>query len=242
MDLARKKFTFTDGREIEVFESTWESASIRSRIEERARSDRSRLNGSGDPTFLFFMETFYSYLASCSRGAVPEAEEAYTLPDEDLDRWYLSVVEVNPESFIRVDRTARGEVEFRDGSRFEIVSYYVPSVILRRMRLEEEALRREPDPNNPKDVFAVYLYPILASCTIGELPGPQTVRETWPELEIYKWRDAVADVNPQLFGDVEKLASQETRAVEKKSKKPRRRSRDGSGASSVHPETMSPRP
>jgi hypothetical protein len=227
MDLAKLSFTFSDGREIEVFESTWESSSMRTRIEEKARADKARLNGSGDPVFFFFLETFYSYLASCSRGSVPAAEEAYTLPDPDLDGWLLSVIEVNPESFVSVDRSRKGEVSFRDGSRLEIVSGYLPSVTMRRARLEEEALKREEDRNNPKDVFSVYLYPILAACSIGDLPSAGEIRSSWPEAEIYKWRDAIKEINPHWFGSTEETEArtmEEIRAVEKKSKQPRRRS------------------
>lgn len=227
MLLKSKPFTFSDGREIMVSESTWDSSSIRSRIEEQARADRARLNGSGDPAFFYFLEAFYSYMASCSSGDVPGAEEAYILPDEDLDSWFLSVVEVNPESFITIDRTKRGEVSFRDGSRLEIVSSFLPSSGIRRARLEEEGLKRETDPDNPKDVFAVYLYPILASCSLGEIPPADEVRKTWPELEIYKWRDAVEAINPHLFGDtgqVETRSREESREVQKKREKRRAKS------------------
>lgn len=228
MDLSRKTFTFSDGRKVEVFESTWESSTLRSRITETARANQARLNGSGDPDFLFFIEEFYSYMASCTSGDVPSPEEAYTLPDTDLDGWLLAVIEVNPESFIKIDRTARGEVTFRDGTRFEIVSSYLPSVSIKRKRLETEGLKKEPDPNNPKDVLSVYLYPILAACSIGEIPSPDEIRQGWPEMELYKWRDAIEEINPHLFGSTVEAGErslQEEKALEKKKERPRRRSR-----------------
>ena len=219
MLLSRASLALSDGRKMEVSESTWESASIRSRIEEQARTDRARLNGSGDPVFLFFLETYYSYLASVSSGDVPSAEEALALSNPDLDAWYLAVVDVNPDSFVKFDRHKTGEVSFRDGSRFEIVSSYLPSVTMTRVRLEEEALKREPDRNNPKDIFGVYLYPLLASCSQGDIPSAEVVRSTWPESEIYKWRDEVEAVNPQLFGEA--VSVEETKALEKKSSRRR---------------------
>jgi hypothetical protein len=223
MDLARKPFIFSDGRTLQVSESTWESSSIRSRYEEQARSDRARLNGSGDPTFLFFLESFYSFLASCSSGDVPGPEEAFALTDEDLDRWYRTVTEVNPESFLKVDYDKTGEVTFRDGRSFRIVSSYLPSVLLRRSRLEEEGLKKEADPKNPKDVFAIYLYPILASCSIGDIPDPEEIRSTWPETEIYKWRDAVEEINPHLFGSNGAQVAKESQDIQKKrEKRPRK--------------------
>lgn len=227
MDLTRKTIQFSDGREITVSESTWESASIRSRIEETSRARRSHLNGSGDPVFFFFVETFYSYLASCSSGAIPSEEEAYILPDPDLDSWYQAVISVNPESFIKVDLSQKGEIVFRDGSRFTIISSYLPSVVMKRARLEEEALKREEDRSNPKDIFGVILYPILAACTLGELPPPDEIRKSWPELEIYKWRDAVEEVNPQWFGSpeaVEERSLQQSQELEKKKERPLERS------------------
>ncbi len=227
MERTRKPFTFSDGREVEVWESTWETASNRSAMEERSRAEKAKLNGTGDPAYFYFVEAFYSFMASCSTGTVPEAKEALSLSNEDLDGWYKAVVDVNPESFILVDYEKRGEVVFRDGSVFEIVSSYLPSVTMRRVRLEEEALRKEEDRDNPKDIFGVYLYPILAACSVGEIPGPSEIRSSWPESEIYKWRDAVEAINPHLFGtpeQVQKRTMQEVQEVEKKSAKSRKKS------------------
>ncbi len=227
MERARKTFSFSDGREVEVFESTWEAGEARAAIEARAKAEKAKLNGSGDPVYFYFLESFYSYLSSCSSGSVPTETEAFGLSDPDLDAWYLATVEVNPESFLPVDFKKRKEVVFRDGSILTIVSSYLPSVTMRRVRLEEEALRREEDRDHPKDVFGVYLYPILASCSIGEIPSPEEIRSTWPESQIYKWRDAVEEVNPHWFGSSEDMKSrtlQETQEVEKKRDKSRRKS------------------
>lgn len=228
MERARKPYLFSDGREVEVWESTWETASKRSSMEERAKADKLKANGTGDPVYFYFCEAFYSYLASCSTGSVPSDREALELSDSDIDGWFLSVVSVNPENFLPVDYEKKGEVVFRDGSSFEIVSSFLPSVTMRRIRLEEEALKAEADRNNPKDIFAVYLYPLLASCSRGEIPGAQEVRKTWPESEIYKWRDAVEEINPHLFGsskDAQARTAEQEKEVEKKSVKSRPRSR-----------------
>lgn len=230
MDLERRPFRFSDGREIIVSESTWESSSIRSRIEERIRLDQASQNGNEDPVFFFFVKNFYSYLASCSSGNVPSAVEAYTLPDEDLDAWLEKVIEVNPESFVKVDRRQVGEISFRDGSRFQIVSSYLVSATMKRARLEEEGYQKEKDRENPKDILAVYLYPLLASCSIalsGKIPEIDELRSEWPEGEIYKWRDAVELVNPHLFGSTEEKEERalvEGQEIEKKRRKRRARS------------------
>lgn len=228
MERARTTFRFSDGREVEVWESTWETASKRSAMEERSRAEKAKLNGTGDPVYFYFLEAFYSYLASCSTGPIPEAAEALSLPNPDLDGWYLAVVDVNPESFTPVDYSRKGEVVFRDGSAFSIISSYLPSVTMRRVRLEEQALQKEEDREHPKDILSVYLYPILASCSIGEIPPADEIRSTWPESEIYKWRDAVEVINPQWFGSSEAAADRtlaEVQEVEKKSVKSRQRSR-----------------
>lgn len=206
MKLAEKEFRLTDGRELKVVEASWDRASARSSIEEQARADKARLNGSGDPILLYFKEVYYASLASCSIGSIPSAEEALELSAPDLDSWWLAVVSVNQSTYAEVDRSAEARLEFRDGSIFRIISSYLPSVTMKRLRLEREALAREEDPDKPKDVFACYLYPILASCSIpesGELPSAQEVRSSWPEAEIYKWREAVQAVNPQWFGEIE---------------------------------------
>lgn len=231
MQRARKPFLFSDGREVEVWESTWETASTRTATEERSRAEKAKLNGSGDPTYFYFIEAFYSFIASCSTGSIPTESEAFSLSPQDLDEWYKAVVEVNPESFLPVDFEKKGSVTFRDGSTFEILSSYLPSVTMRRVKLEEEALKREEDRDHPKDVFSVYLYPILASCSTsqeGEIPSPQEIRATWPEMEIYKWRDAVEAINPQWFGSsasAQARTLQEAQEVEKKSVRSRPRSR-----------------
>lgn len=240
MELAKKPFTFSDGRSITVMESTWEASSLRTKIEEKARADKSRLNGSGSKVLFYFLETFYSYLASCSSGDVPNENEAFSLSDVDLDEWNQAVIDVNPEMFLTADRRARGEVTFRDGSKFEIVSSYLPSVTMKRYRLEMEGLKKETDPEHPKDVLAVFLYPVLASCSLGSLPTVEELRR-WPEAEIYKWRDAVEMINPHLFGNTPAQTIAEAKQEEKKSKRPQEELPHGSVDSSRTPETTSPR-
>src|SRR6185436_15001958 len=115
MQRAKTSFLFSDGREVVVEESTWETGDKKTAIEERSRVEKAKLNGTGDPIYFYFIEAFYSFLASCSSGPVPDAQEALSLSDQDLDGWYLSLVEVNPESFLPVDYSKKGKVEFRDG-------------------------------------------------------------------------------------------------------------------------------
>lgn len=210
-------FKFSDGREIRVSESLWEMANTRSSLEEVARADRARLNGSGDPILLFFKENYYSALFSCSIGEIPSAEEALALPAQDLDRWFQTLIEANPTEYLPVDRSASAEVVFRDGSSFRIISSYLPSVTLKRVRLEAEALAREEDQAKPKDIFAVYLYPMLASCSIGDIPSAEEVLREWPTAEIFKWRDAVKEVNPQWFDGPSGIAEPEE-VIKKKGK------------------------
>jgi hypothetical protein len=217
----KKTFQLSDGRKIEVHEASWDIAAARSAQEEQARAKRLKLNGSGDSYSLYFEENFYSILSSHSTGEIPLLEEAIGLPAEDVDGWFLEIVRVNKESFIEADREAEGRAEFRDGTIFRIVSAYRPSVTMRRFKLEEEALSKEEDRDHPKDVFSVYLYPILASCSIGEIPSSSDVRD-WPESEIYKWRDAVKAINPQWFGDPGTIQTAESN--EKKSGRSRKRS------------------
>lgn len=223
MKLAEKIIELKDGRKIRVSEASFDMGIAQGRMQEEARADRARLNGSGDPVQLFFLESYYAALRSCSLGEdIPSLGEALEMDPEDLDRWHLSLIEVNPLDYIPVDRLAEGRIEFRDGSSFRIRSGYLPSVQLRRARLEAEALAREEDKEEPKDIFAVYLYPLLASCSHGEgdLPGAEELRKSWPQSEIYRWRDAVKEVNPQWFGEAGEPAP-EPEAIQKKKGKSR---------------------
>lgn len=219
MKRARKEVTLTDGRRFLVEESTWEHSGARSAIEESARAEKAKLNGSGDPVYFYFLEQFYSALISCSFGEIPTPEEALDLPSEDLDRWYEALAECNPGLFRPLDLSSESRVEFRDGTSFRLLSSSRPSVVMKRARLEEEALRREEDRDNPKDIFAFYLYPILAACSIGDVPPPDEVRKDWPETEIYKWRDAVREVNPHWFMSAEEAREKTLSESEEEKKK-----------------------
>jgi hypothetical protein len=229
---AQKPFTFTDGREIVVQEANWDIAATRDQIRETALADKAKLNGSGDPELLYFHEVYYSYLASCSTGNVPDLHAAFGLAPVDLDGWYQVVMDVNPRWFTVTDQSIQEPIEFQDGLTLIIVSAYRPSAVMKRLHLELEAERADP---GHLDVFAWYIYPRLAGCTEGDLPAASELRTQWPETEIYKWTDAARRINPHWFGspqDAESRLQAETLTAEKKSARRPRKSSSSSRRSS----------
>ncbi len=224
LERAQKPYTFSDGRRVIVWEANWDIASVRDHIREEAIAERAKLNGHGDPELLFFQEVYYSYLASCSVGDVPNLQEAFRLPAAELDGWYQAVMDTNPSWFTETDLSAQETVVFRHGLQVTILSAYRPSVTMRRLHLEAEAERTDPE---HKDIFAWYVYPRLAGCSVGDLPTADELRSSWPETEIYTWKDAAQRVNPDWFGGPQETAERvqsQTLEQEKKSGKRRKRS------------------
>ncbi len=224
LERAQKRYQFSDGRRVVVQEANWDIAAIRDRIREEASAEKARLNGQGDPELLYFHEVYYSYLASCSSGDVPDLQNAFHLPASDLDGWYQTVMDTNPSWFVEADQSAQEIVKLRNGLTLTVVSANRPSAVLRRLHLEVEAERADP---GHLDIFNWYIYPRLAGCTIGEIPTAAELRSAWPETEIYKWTDAAKRVNPRWFGGPQETAERlqaETLQQEKKSNKRRKKS------------------
>jgi hypothetical protein len=223
---AQKSFKFSDGRQVIVQEANWDIAAVRDRIVEEVIARRGELKEKGDPELLYFHEFYYSSLASCSTGDVPDLQSAFHLPADDLDGWYQAVMDTNPQWFLETDQSAQEVVTFRDGRTLTVISANRPSVVMRRLHLETEAERNAPD-KRKIDVFAWYIYPRLAGCTVGDIPSADELRREWPEAEIYKWTDAAKRVNPRWFGSPQESAERlqtETLQQEKKRKGKRRKS------------------
>jgi hypothetical protein len=206
--IERKSQSLTIGKKwkIQVWEANWSMSGIPERIEKEAQQLRSSLNGSGDRALLDFHEMVYPWLFAYSTGNVPTLEEAYKLPDKELDRWYDAVRHTNPDMFpdiIPADTT----VTFRDGTTFTIRSTKYPSVLRRSYQLASVAYSYLAE--HPEDVseFArQQVYGKLACCSFGDTPDYADLQD-WPATELQKWYSAVLLHNPQLF-----LSSEETQA------------------------------
>ncbi len=219
----QKPYTFTDGRQVVVHEANWDIAAERDRIIDDALAQKSQ---GGDSELLYFQEIYYSYLAPCSSGDVPDLLTAFHLPPDDLDGWYQAVIDTNPSWFLKVDRSFQEVIKFRGGLRLTVVSGLRPSSVMRRMHLELEA-KRATGSKDRLDVFRWYIYPRLAGCTRGAVPSADELRREWPETEIYRWTDVARRGTPTWFSSPQQAAEQvqaETLQTEKKKDKRRKRS------------------
>ena len=194
----------------------------RNAIEEKARADRVKLNGKGDPELLFFQEMIYSGLAAASEGNVPALQDAFQLSPEDLDAWHLAVVDVNPGWYTANEYH---EEQIQIGDRRITVLSLRPSVLMRRMHLEQLAEQQITENENAKKIaFRLMYYPRLAGCSIGDVPSETQARQDWSMEELQAWYDAAKRLIPGWFVSLEESAEQNQQAAQaaKETKKKRR--------------------
>lgn len=175
-----------------------------------------------DKVFLFFWRTYYPILAACADGEVPSPAEAYALPPEILDAWYLAVWELNQDILGEIKTAKQEQVVFRDGSQVTVCEILdLPSFMLKIVRLEEEALARENIPASEVS-FRTYIYPRISGCSIGTIP---TVDEAvkYPRTELAKWSAVTMQLNPHLFKFIIDEAAKNTEPTDELVKKKRKR-------------------
>jgi len=224
MDLKKKEVFLGKGKPVTlVSESGWDYTFRFSEIE---KTFQKMFEQEGyDKLFKFFCENYYSLMAACSSGYVPEPEEAFSLPRLYLDNWYLTVWEMNEEIIGKpyLKSLEHEEVVFRDRSSvFVWAANGMPSFILRLAELEFYA-EEHPFEDDPKgQVFQSSFYPKMAACCNGSDPPEAAEVRSWPRSEIYKWMEASRRLNPDWYITVEKKAEE---AEVKKQKKTKKRSR-----------------
>lgn len=221
MPLKRKDFTFSNGNKVTVSEASWDISMLRLEIEQQARADRARLNGSGDPDLLYFHEMIYSDLAAASDGSVPSLQDAFQLAPEDLDAWQLAVAEVNPNWYAA---QSHEQEEIEIGERKITVLSLRPSVLMRRNQLETLAQKKSPSENIRQQVFRQAYYPRLAACSLGDIPTEEEARSEWSTEDLQIWYDAAKRQIPFWFISLEQAAEQNQQAAQtaKETKKKRR--------------------
>jgi hypothetical protein len=219
----QKTFTLSDGRSFTIHEANWQMATDRQEFEESARQEKAKLNGSGDPDKLFFMERIYPILASCSIGEnVPTSDDAITLPEDDLDNWFFAVRDLNPGWFPEIPDPIEDSFQFRDGTELQIKSILRPSVQIRLQKLETQTDKGQETGKAITEVFRILYYPKLAACSIGAIPSIMEALD-YPESELNNWYNAVNRVNPTLFMSLEAIAEENKKAAESTEKKTRKR-------------------
>lgn len=216
-----KPFTFQDGSQIEVWQASWDMSMDRREIEDQARAEKAKQNGSGDPELFFFHEEIYAGLAACSSGEIPELQKAFHLHPQDLDGWWQTAREVNP-GWYEPGELIEHAIKISDGSAITVLSKR-PSVVIRRFHLDREAERGAPLDNSRKEIFRVIYYPKLAGCSTGDVPSMEEARTQWGEEDLQAWYDAAKQVVPEWFLSLEELALQNQQRTETITKKKSRR-------------------
>lgn len=231
MPRIQKDFTFSDGRTITIQGRSLEVTFTREAIEEQAREDRTRLNGSGDPALLFFQESIYSMLAAASMGNVPNVLDAFQLPPTDWDNWRLAVAEIIPDWFRHPEYQ---EETIKVGGRGITVLSNRPSVLMRLFQLETEATNRQAASTPPesteefslrlhakKENFRTIAYPRMAACSTGDVPTVEQALQEIPEEDLSAWYNAARRMIPEWFVDLEEAALKNQEAAEVKKKRRR---------------------
>lgn len=197
----------------------------------------------GDDEILeFFARTYYPNLAACTQ-PMPTLLEAYSL-NGSLDSWYDAVREVNPDIFDNTEFTEE-EVEFSDGKKITVRSIR-PSVLLKRVTLENEARKASPvletenkedDPETNKsdkenkpviniraEKFRLIYYPLLAGCSFGDVPDYPTALAMSP-TDKQLWYNAAHRQVYNWFMSHEQIAERNLEASQELDKKKSKRVR-----------------
>lgn len=216
-----KPFAFKNGSTIEVWQASWDMSMERRELEEQARAQKEKKDPAADPVLLYFQETIYPALASCSTGDVPDLATAFPLPPADLDCWYEASRELN-QSWYDPGELIERLVTLSDGSTITVQSRR-PSVLLRRFRLDLEVEQGASLDNLRKEVFRVTYYPKLAGCSVGNVPSMEEARTQWSEEDLQAWYDAAVEVIPEWFLHLEQIVERNQATAEQAQKKRRPR-------------------
>lgn len=221
MQLKTKAVGIRDGMTIIVHEADGSFDSRLNSMETEAKKIEST-----DKTFIYFATYIYPLLYSCTSGeAVPSAQEAYGLPSEKLDEWYLAFWELNPDIITRPITEPRSEeIEFRDETKFIIQETRdQPSYMLRLHRLEQDV--QDNPPADPDELsFRIMIYPKIAACVREGVIIPSAEEACkFPRTELSIWTSAAMRMNPSWFAPI--LSAVEEADAKKEQVKKKRRSR-----------------
>ena len=168
----------------------------------------------GDDVILeFFAKSIYPNLAACTQ-PMPSLQEAYNL-NGSLDGWYNVVREVNPDTF-DTSEFSEEEIEFSDGRKITVKSIR-PSVILHRVKLEDEAAKGVTLENLRNEVFRKAYYPLLAGCSFGDVPDFATALAMSAE-DRQVWYQAARRQIPNWFLTNEQIAESNLQSKKKEKK------------------------
>lgn len=217
--LKTEEITFSNGKHLTISQENWDISVTLSEEQRKAAE-----NPLEDKRLQYFREKIYPVLFAPSSGDVPDLNEAYRMLETapiDLDRWYMTVQEVNSGWFSYLNHNPEEEVVFSDGTKLMVHDGNVPTAIM-RIRDLEEAAQDKPYDDLKKQIFRSTFYPKLAACSNGgNVPDEETAR-TMPSIETNIWYEAVNRVNPHWFQAMHEL-KKEVDAVQLKKNKKRQR-------------------
>lgn len=223
MQIQTETLKLSDGRTITVSENDWGIARRLKHLTDQARQSESVEDQKS--AWIYFQRDLYPLLAAPSTGDVPDVIDAYAMPRDELDLWYLAVWRLNAEWFAKpFDEETRIEtVIFRDGSKIKLVEESgMPGIVLRLLDLEDEAML-EPNDDPDIQIFRLSFYPKMAACVIeGDVPPADLLRK-WPTSEINKWYEATRRVNPEWFLQLDAISDEAQRAATEREKEQKKK-------------------
>ncbi|MEO6565201.1 MAG: hypothetical protein ABIO63_04135 [Casimicrobiaceae bacterium] len=221
IDLKKKTISLTEGKTVMVAESGWDFSFRFDELDkemEKLETD--------DKVFKFFCVNFYPMLASCVEGFTPSAQEAYELPREVLDEWYVTNWKLNPDLYPEeFHDPIQKIVELRDGLKITMEeSLGRPSFMIQFYKLELQAEEHSFTEDERGQIFQLIFYPKLAACCITDnLPSAEEVRH-YPRVEINKLMEASRTLNPDWYASPEEKVEVKSQVEQSKKKGNRKRS------------------
>lgn len=203
---AQKQIKLSNGNSLVVWQANYDMSLDRDTIEQQAREERIKQNGSGDKAILFFQEVIFSGLSAFSTGDIPSLHDAFKLSPDDLDNWHLEIAQLNPGLYIVKEYRQK---EIKIGDRSIIVLSNRPSVMMKRVALEVEAESKPATGNIKKDFFIVSQYPRMAGCSIGDVPTSQEALTDLTIEELDIWYTAAKEMLPAWFETQEEISERE---------------------------------
>lgn len=215
IDLRKKTISLGEGKKITVTESGWDFSFRYDELDKTMQALETE-----DKVFKFFCVNYYPMLASSVEGDIPSAEEAFSLPYETLDEWYMAAWKLNPDLYPgELHKPKQETIELRNGFKITMEeSLGRPSFMIRFYALELLAEEHPFTDDERGQVFQLIFYPKLAACCVSNSLPPASEVRHYPRTEINKWMAASRALNPEWYASPEEKVEQQVESQQKKKK------------------------